>query len=44
MEVAIAMVLKGRISADTEETWEAAVGMCTKTEAAELELALERWM
>lgn len=44
MEVAIAMVLKGRISADTEETWEAAVGMCMKTEAVELELALERWM
>lgn len=31
------MVLKGRISADTEEAWEAAIGMCTKTEAAEIE-------
>lgn len=44
MEVAIAMVLKGHISADTGKTWEAAVGMCMKTEAVELELALERWM
>lgn len=38
------MVLKGRISADTEEAWEAAIRMCTKTEAAEIELALGRWM